>query len=111
MERWETEVKRNFTTTTDRKYIIRCNGVDDDPALGIKGRKLTISPARMKKIFAPVIEQILKLVDDQIQKVKEGDRQVNTILLAGGFGKNEYLKERIQAAVGKTVRVKRMPDW
>lgn len=111
MERWESEVKRNFTTTTERKYIIHCNGVDDDPALSIKRGKLSISTSRMKKIFASVIEQILELVDDQIQRVKGGNRQVNTILLAGGFGKNEYLKERIQAAVGKTVRVKRMPDW
>lgn len=111
MERWEAEVKRNFTTSTDRKYIIRCHGVEDDPALSIKGGKLSISTSRMKKIFGPVVEQILGLVDDQVRRVKGGGRQVNTVLLAGGFGKNEYLKERIQAAVGKTVRVKRMPDW
>lgn len=113
MEKWEEEVKRNFTTAKDRNYIIRCLGVDDDASLNIKNKRLQISTARMKKIFAPVINQILELVDDQIQRVKANNpnRQVNTILLAGGFGKNEYLKESIQAAVGRTVRVKRMPDW
>lgn len=111
METWEAEVKRNFRTAPASKNIIRCMGIPNNSSLKIKNGRLHISVSTMKQIFAPVIEQILKLVDDQIRRVQEGNHQVNAILLAGGFGKNEYLKESIQALVGKAMKVKRMPKW
>lgn len=112
MARWETEIKRNFNGNKDKKYQIPCRGISDNKSSGIEKGYLTISSSKIKRIFAPVIEKILELVKDQMKEVQgRGKGKVNAVLLAGGFGRNEYLKDSIQAAVGKAVKVKRMIDW
>ncbi|KAK7733993.1 hypothetical protein SLS53_007988 [Cytospora paraplurivora] len=105
LEKWESEVKRNFTGDDNKRYIIPARRIDDDRALGVKNGKLEISGARMRKIFDPVVSQIVQLVNGQIKAV---DKSVNAVLLAGGFGRNEYLRKSIQTAVGDGVKVKRM---
>lgn len=108
LEKWETELKRNFTGDMDKTYIIPARRIDDDKRLGVKSQKLEISGSTMKRIFDPVIAQILDLV---IRQIKAIDRRVNAVLLAGGFGRNEYLRRIIQAAVGDEIKVKKMENW
>lgn len=118
MEKWESDIKRNFNGKNTCE--IPCRGIDDHASLNIKDHSLKVSCDTMKKVFSTVIEKILKLVKDQIKEVqKQTDKiktegheeaKINAILLAGGFGRNEHLKNSIQDAVGKNVKVKRMED-
>ncbi|KAF3482027.1 uncharacterized protein GIQ15_04786 [Arthroderma uncinatum] len=47
-------------------------------------------------IFDPVVKQILALVQQQIQEAQEVARYINRIILVGGFGDSEYLREEFQ---------------
>lgn len=108
LERWEAEVKRNFTGDDNKRNIIPARKLSDDRALGVTNGNLEISNLRMRKIFDPVISQIVELVNGQIKAV---GKSVNAVLLAGGFGRNEYLRRSIQTAVGDGVTVGRMEHW
>ncbi|KAG6358851.1 hypothetical protein INS49_012370 [Diaporthe citri] len=116
MTKWESEIKRNFNGIDDGRCLVPCRRIDDDEHLNIKNGSLKISCERMKEIFSPVIKDILKLVKGQIEEVQKQQKlqgqeaKINAVLLAGGFGRNEYLRDRIQAAVGQNVTVKKMED-
>lgn len=113
MTKWETELKRNYTgdSSADRKYLIPARRIEDDRTLGIKKDHLEVSGSRMKKIFESVVSQIVVLVRGQLSEVKKSGKVVKAVLLAGGFGRNEYLRKRIQTEVGTRVKVKKMKDW
>ncbi|KAJ4423383.1 hypothetical protein N0V82_001987 [Gnomoniopsis sp. IMI 355080] len=113
MIKWETETKRNFTggSSSDKKYLIPARRIDDDRTLNIRKDNLEVSATRMKKIFEPVVSQIVGLVRGQLNEVQKSGKTVNAVLLAGGFGRNEYLRKGIQREVGSGVKVKKMKDW
>jgi hypothetical protein len=110
MRWWESETKRNFTGDIKKKYHIPARGLPDTPELGIRGGKFEIPGKKVEELFEPVVLQILGLVRSQIDETKRS-KAVKAVLLAGGFGRNEYLKQRIQTAVGDGVKVERMRDW
>ncbi|KAK3935217.1 hypothetical protein QBC46DRAFT_323811 [Diplogelasinospora grovesii] len=110
LERWEREIKRNFKGDVHKVYTIPARGMADNSNLGIRGRRLEIPGETIKAIFEPVISSILKLVLKQIDDTRANGKGVNAVLLAGGFGRNDYLRKRIQTAVGSAVKVERMKD-
>lgn len=111
LARWESDIKRNFTGDLKKKYFIPARGLPDTPDLGIRGSKFEISGKHVKELFEPVISEILRLVKSQTAETKKRGSVAKAVLLAGGFGRNEYLKKRIQAEVGDHVKVERMKDW
>jgi len=71
----------------------------DDTAMGIRRNRLRIARNEMTtEIFEPVISDVLGLVREQI--VMAGNSTVAAVLLVGGFGSSQYLKDRITTAVG-----------
>lgn len=59
----------------------------------------------LKKMFEPVVSKIEKLVQTQVNKItiKQAARYafrekhgIDAIFLVGGFGSNEYLKDRLK---------------
>lgn len=111
LDRWESDIKRNFTGDTRKKYYIPARGVPDNPELGIRGGKFEISGKKVKELFEPVVGQILELVKSQVAETRRSSKTAKAVLLAGGFGRNEYLRQRIKMAVGADVKVERMRDW
>lgn len=91
--------------------MVPARGLPDEPNLSIKGGKFAISGKEVQDLFEPVISEILDLVRSQIAETRKAGRVTKAVLLAGGFGRNEYLKKRIQAEVGESVKVARMKDW
>jgi hypothetical protein len=47
------------------------------------------------EVFKPCIDRILKLIEMQLRKLPEGERQLDTILVVGGFGQSSYLYKKI----------------
>jgi molecular chaperone DnaK (HSP70) len=48
------------------------------------------------KIFDPVIQRILKLMDAQIRNSLKSTDKIEAIILVGGFGSSRYLKTRLK---------------
>ena len=66
-----------------------------------------MSPSEMNSIFEPVITKVIKLVSAQILSTK---KKVSAVLLVGGFGQNNYLKERLRMTLGKSILVLQPPN-
>jgi hypothetical protein len=62
-----------------------------------------LSHADMKSLFDPVVDMVIKLVDDQVVKVKRAKAApIDTLVLIGGFGASPYLRERLQEWCAKS---------
>lgn len=49
-----------------------------------------------KMLFDPVINMIIRLVEEQVNQIKlKKERPIETIVLVGGFGSSPYLKEQL----------------
>jgi tRNA A37 threonylcarbamoyltransferase TsaD len=55
-----------------------------------------MSPLDLEKIFEPVVQQVVGLIKEQIVAT---NRKITAVLLVGGFGQNNYLKERLRSAL------------
>lgn len=49
----------------------------------------------MKGFFDPVIKEIIRLLDLQVDLAKNAGHTINRIILVGGFGNSDYLNERL----------------
>jgi len=75
----------------------------DDGSRNIRRNRFRVPLEDMQKeIFEPVIKDVLDLVREQISMAGSG---VAAVLLVGGFGQSEYLKSRVSAAVGASIKV------
>ncbi len=61
----------------------------------------------MQAIFEPVIQEVIKLVKDQILNSRV---PIRAVLLVGGFGASNYLKERLRNAVDKNIQIMQPPN-
>ncbi|KAF7142185.1 hypothetical protein CNMCM5793_009004 [Aspergillus hiratsukae] len=107
MNYWQDFVKPNFTSASSEDddeysevdYSVPLNGVGDKRKLGLEGGFLNMTREDVAGIFLPVIDEIERLVQDQILQVSIAGMQPKAILLVGGFGSSEYLFRRLQSAV------------
>lgn len=83
-------------------------GVADNEEAGVEDGFFILTREEMKGIFDPVISQIVGLVQKQMDAVESGDDgfDVSAILLVGGFGASEYLRQRLF----KDLKSTRNPD-
>lgn len=61
----------------------------------------------MRAIFEPVVGEVIKLVQDQIKSSKV---PIRAVLLVGGFGASNYLKERLRNAVDHRIKILQPPN-
>jgi tRNA A37 threonylcarbamoyltransferase TsaD len=89
-------------------------GVPDDPDNNIEDGFLTVKHEDVRAIFAPVINAVLKMVNDQIQAVlKKRETQpthIAAILLIGGFGESRYLRKRVLEIMNGQIEVLQPPN-
>jgi tRNA A37 threonylcarbamoyltransferase TsaD len=50
----------------------------------------------MKSFFDPVVEKIVELVRSQVAQAEHKRKNVDRIILAGGFGESQYLYETLE---------------
>ncbi|KAK4141961.1 chaperone protein DnaK [Dichotomopilus funicola] len=98
MERFEKSVKRQFTLSArdDETYTIPVGGLANNKELGISRGRYALKASDLRVIFEPVVQEVVKLVKDQITTSKV---PIKAVLLVGGFGASNYLKERIRGAL------------
>jgi hypothetical protein len=61
----------------------------------------------LQTIFEPVVLEVIKLVKDQITA---SNVPIRAVLLVGGFGASNYLKERIRNAIDKNIQIMQPPN-
>ena len=96
MRLFEERIKRRFTGTFGEDFIIPVAGLADNAVLKIKRGKMTISGGEIRKIFEPVLKEVLNLVVNQIKATK---KKTKAVLLVGGFGGNAYLRDSMHQEV------------
>lgn len=83
-------------------------GLDDNPSLGIRRGRWTLRGTDVKEIFKPVVNEVVKLVTDQIAA---SQTHIKAVLMVGGFGQSAYLRDCIRQAVSKDgVEVMQSPN-
>lgn len=103
MDHFEKRTKNRFGGK--RGDNIPVHGLGHRP--DVTKNRLQLSIKDLKKIFEPVISEILALIQDQIQQTA---KTVKLILLVGGFGNSIYLQNRVQETFGPDIEVKVSPD-
>ncbi|KAK0705553.1 hypothetical protein B0H67DRAFT_386378 [Lasiosphaeris hirsuta] len=109
MERFEKIVKRQFTMSAppDESFIIPVGGLANNRELGISRGRYALKAADLQTIFEPVVQEVIKLVKDQITSSKV---PIRAVLLVGGFGASNYLKERLRNAVDRNIQIMQPPN-
>ncbi|KAL2060170.1 hypothetical protein VTL71DRAFT_9565 [Oculimacula yallundae] len=107
MDRFETVFKRNYSPSTAAAgYTITVPDLADNRPLGVRRGRFTITPADMQDIFEPIVLKIVQLIRGQI---RDSETDITAVLLVGGLGQNNYLKERISSAIGDVEVLQ--PPW
>lgn len=99
-------VKPAFRGKNDDSWYVNFPMADleDDEAQGLKRSTWEMKSGVVEEIFQPLIEDIGRMVDDQVNLVQkkrlaerheQGDK-IKAIFLVGGFGASEFLKQSIQ---------------
>ncbi|SCO82250.1 related to hsp70 protein [Fusarium oxysporum] len=106
---FENKVKRQFALNVepDETYNIPVAGLANNKSLGISRGRFALKVSDVNKIFEPVVLEVIRLVKDQITA---SNVPVQAILLVGGFGSSNYLKERLRAAIDSSVRIMQPPN-
>ncbi|RYO94325.1 hypothetical protein DL766_000602 [Monosporascus sp. MC13-8B] len=56
-----------------------------------------LSKKDMEDLFAPVLKDILRLLSDQYEKALRKGKRIGLIILVGGFGSSDYLKQAVDS--------------
>lgn len=89
-------VKRNFDPARRSDFDIPFAGVADDEAAGIEQGFLTVTHAEVGSIFTPIIQNILRLINGQIKRLRSDGKTVAGIILVGGFGQSKCLRTQVK---------------
>lgn len=82
-------------------------GLANNKALGITRGRYALKAADLQTIFEPVVLEVIKLVKDQITA---SNTAIRAVLLVGGFGASNYLKERIRNAIDRKIQIMQPPN-
>ncbi len=109
LRRFEEDIKPAYGGLTDADAKIRYTGLLDNDHLGIKRQRVHITAQELKRVFDPVIEDIIKLVRAQIRATR---RAVKSVLMAGGFGRSRYLQAALKTALERDdIKVAESLNW
>jgi hypothetical protein len=94
MKAFEEKIKPDFTGDGEDEHDIMIRGLKASARHGISENFLTLTNEELREnVFDEVISKVRGLVRDQIANTKG---RVKAVLLAGGFGRNPYLKMKLQ---------------
>jgi hypothetical protein len=83
-------------------------GVADDASARIYAGFLEVSYAEMKEVFRPVMDEVVRLVNQQIKEASKNG-SISAVILVGGFGESICLYRRLKESV-KPIPVLQTPN-
>ncbi|OTA93248.1 hypothetical protein M434DRAFT_11786 [Hypoxylon sp. CO27-5] len=103
LNEWEKIIKTGFQGDLDEEYFVSFPQakLEDDPEENLIGNCWTMSGKDVQEIFDPLVNDIIRLIDEQIKSalLKRQGEGLKGIFLVGGFGSSQYLKSCIERAV------------
>lgn len=108
-ERFEKVIKRQFTlgASPDETYMIPVPGLANNKRLGISRGRYALKASDLQKIFEPVVLETIKLVKEQIAS---STVPIRAVLLVGGFGASNYLKECLRNSIDSSIQIMQPPN-
>ncbi|KAG9681990.1 actin-like ATPase domain-containing protein, partial [Aureobasidium melanogenum] len=94
---FEEFVKRNYNEDENQEVNVPFPGLPDDEEAGIDSGFMVMSSQQVKAIFDPVIDEVLKLLDGQVDAIRNKGDTVSGIILVGGFGQSDHLYNRLKS--------------
>ena len=85
-------------------------GLVDDNSQVVRRGKVTLRGAELVQIFAPILQEILNLIQDQIDSIAANPEKATKVLLVGGFGQSAYLRNYISTELGSKIEVMVSPN-
>ncbi|CCE29463.1 related to hsp70 protein [Claviceps purpurea 20.1] len=99
-KQFDEEVKRKFNGGLKEVYYVNfpLARLKDNEDHGLASNTWAISGKVLSRIFEPLIADILKMIEHQVQEVrlKRPGKGVSGIFLVGGFGSSNYLMQRVK---------------
>ncbi|OAA40481.1 Hsp70 family chaperone [Beauveria brongniartii RCEF 3172] len=97
-QEFENHIKLDFSGDLKKEFYVDLPGahLEDDPDKGLVGNEWKMTGSDVKAIFDPVITDILRLIQHQVQSVQCKGKDVRAIFLVGGFGGSEYLRKEVE---------------
>ncbi|KAH8663252.1 hypothetical protein BGZ61DRAFT_431957 [Ilyonectria robusta] len=99
-KQFDREIKKSFQGGADEEYFVNfpTAKLEDDTDNGLESSTWTMTGHHLRTIFDPLVTDILRLITDQVQRVrlKQNAQIIKGIFLVGGFGGNQYLVERVR---------------
>ncbi|KAG6261198.1 hypothetical protein E4U49_004164 [Claviceps purpurea] len=99
-KQFDEEVKKKFNGGLKEVYYVNfpLARLKDNENHGLASSTWAISGKVLTRIFEPLITDILKMIEHQVQEVrrKRPDKGVSGIFLVGGFGSSNYLMQRVK---------------
>ncbi|KAF6840378.1 hypothetical protein CMUS01_03915 [Colletotrichum musicola] len=69
-------------------------------------KNLLLDREDLAAIFDPVVDRTVELVQEQIESVLiKTEKKPKEIILVGGFGRNDYLRIRLQSSISKAIGI------
>ncbi|KAH0264336.1 actin-like ATPase domain-containing protein, partial [Aureobasidium melanogenum] len=88
---FEEFVKRNYNEDENQEVNVPFPGLPDDEEAGIDSGFMVMSSQQVKAIFDPVIDEVLKLLDGQVDAIRnKGDTVSGIILVEVAFQHRNY---------------------
>ena len=88
-----------------QEVSIQVPGLEDDLTKNVYRQQLTVSAEVIRELFRPVMSAICRLVLAQIKAAGK----VRAVLLVGGFGQSNYLRQVLRKAIDGDIEIMRPP--
>ncbi|KAK0634379.1 hypothetical protein B0T17DRAFT_483713 [Bombardia bombarda] len=88
-------------------YIVPVGGLPNNKELGINRGRYSLKALDLQTIFEPVVLKVISLVKEQIASSKV---PIRAVLLVGGFGASNFLKERLRNAIEDNIVIMQPPN-
>ncbi|KAI9766117.1 MAG: hypothetical protein M1835_007257 [Candelina submexicana] len=95
---FENRIKADFRNN-GQKWAVDVGIEAEFPEAGIEEGYMTFTNEEILQCFEPVVNRILELVRNQIIAIQAQNRQLQNVLVVGGFGASEYLFQQIKLHV------------
>ena len=93
---FEEFVKRNYNEDENTEVNVPFPGLPDDEEAGVDSGFMVLEAEQVKQIFEPVIQEVVKLLEGQVQGIRAKGDVVSGIILVGGFGQSNHLYNRLK---------------
>ena len=82
----------------------------NDAIQGVFKGKFTLRGTDLVQIFAPILQAILNLIQDQVESITFASGRATKVILVGGFGQSSYLRNHIRKELGSEIEVMVSPN-